>query len=313
MTNIDYKAAYQRQKKARELADKLLEDKSRELYEANSTLTSAYNRLKHQKAQLLHQEKLASIGQLSAGVAHEINNPSAYVKSNLSALKKYRESLTGFIADIEHLCANQHSEKQFAQSKSQYDIDFLMDDFDDILIDSISGMEKIAGIVRSLKDFSRPDQDEKQFFSVNECIRNTLKLVLNEIKYKAEIVEHYGDTPDVLGYSGGFSQVVLNLLVNATHAIEEKGTITITTGQSDEGIRIDIADTGKGIAPADLLRIFDPFFSTKPAGQGTGLGLSISHGIIEKLGGRLRASSVLQQGSTFTILLPHTPNDAEAP
>jgi Signal transduction histidine kinase regulating C4-dicarboxylate transport system len=306
MTNPDYKAAYERQKKAREYADKLLEDKSRELHEATSTLTTAYNRLRFQKAQLLHQEKLASMGQLSAGVAHEINNPSAYVRSNLNTLKKYKSDINGFIETVIALDKDPEITSVIADAYKNYDIAFLMDDFNDIISDSISGMERISEIVRSLKDFSRPDTDEKKPFDVNESIRSTLKLVWNELKYKGDIVEQYGDLPAIDGYAGGFSQVILNLLVNAAQAIESKGTISIVTSVEKGLLYVKISDTGKGISPMDIDRIFDPFFSTKAPGKGTGLGLSISHGIITKHGGELSVTSNAERGTTFTIAIPVT-------
>jgi len=304
MSNIDYKAAYARQKKAREQADKLLEDKSRELYEANTTLTSAYNRLKQQKTQLLHQEKLASIGQLAAGVAHEINNPSAYVKSNLTSLNRYRTKFLAFLSELQEEL-NQGKTISYTELSEKHTLDFLMEDFEDIINDSIMGMDKIASIVRSLRDFSRPDSDEKKLFNPNDAVKNTLKLVWNELKYKAEIVEEYNDLPDIYGFAGGFSQVILNLLINASHAIPEKGTIAISTSTIEGGIKVIVSDTGHGIAPKDLLKIFDPFFTTKDPGKGTGLGLSISQNIIEKHGGRLLASSEIGKGTTFTIELPN--------
>ena len=305
MSDYDYKAAYERQKRAREAADKLLEDKSSELHEANATLVAAYNRLKHQKAQLLHQEKLASIGHLSAGVAHEINNPSAYVKSNLSTLEKHRQALGVFFQSLsDQVKISPVTEEEVKVMMKENDIDYIMEDYADIISDSILGMERIAGIVRGLKDFSRPDENTKNPFCVNDCIKGTLKLVWNELKYKAEIVENYGDLPVAKGYAGGFSQVILNLLVNASHAIETRGTISITTLVEEEFIVVRIADTGKGIEPQNLDRIFDPFFSTKDTGKGTGLGLSISHGIIKKHGGVLEVQSNLGEGSCFSIRLP---------
>lgn len=303
--DIDYRAAYERQKKARHAADKMLEDKSRELHEANATLVSAYNRLKQQKEKLLHQEKLASIGQLSAGVAHEINNPTAYIKSNINALTKMNVSLVKFLSDLEALKSEDRIQYDMISTIIESnDIEFILEDMNDIITDSVGGLEKIADIVRSLKDFSRPDSDTDRPFSINKCIQNTLKLVSSEIKYKADVVTDYGDIPDISGSSGEFSQVILNLVVNACHAIEDKGKITITTSCEKGTIRLSISDTGKGIDPRDALKIFDPFFTTKEVGKGTGLGLSISHGIVKKHGGTLTVDSAPGQGATFTISLP---------
>ncbi|ABD83058.1 sensor histidine kinase [Saccharophagus degradans] len=305
MSEIDYRAAYERQKKARHAADKLLEDKSRELYEASQTLSAAYNRLKKQKEQLLHQEKLASIGQLSAGVAHEINNPAAYIKSNINSLNAVRCALaTCFsqLADLREKPVINYEDITHIVEKN--DIEFILTDMQEVIEDSLFGLEKITGIVKSLKDFSRPDTDGDRCFSVNECIQNTLKLVSSEIKYKAELITHYGDVPEIMGSSGEFSQVILNLVVNASHAISETGKININTALENNSIKITVSDTGKGMDPKLALKIFDPFFTTKEVGKGTGLGLSISHGIVKNLGGYIHVDSIEGKGTTFTITLP---------
>lgn len=302
---IEYKAAYLRQKKARSLAEQMLEDRSRELYESNQNVIEAYKKLKQQNAQLLHQEKLASIGQLSAGVAHEINNPAGYVKSNLNTLSRYVDSLFDYIKNIEEQSQiSPEIIENLSKLKQENDIEYIMEDLKDLVQDSLEGMERVASIVKSLKDFARPDTEESQYYCLNTCIQNTLKLVHNELKYKAEVEINLADLPEIYGQSGNMGQVILNLLVNAAQSIEKKGHITLTTTHCDKTVEISIADTGCGI-PQDVIdRIFDPFFTTKKIGEGTGLGLSIVHSIVEKQGGKIEIKSKIGEGTEFLITLP---------
>lgn len=305
--NSDYKAAYLRQKEARVTAENLLENRSRELYESNQTLLKAYEKLKKQKIQLLHQEKLASIGQLSAGVAHEINNPAGYVKSNLSSLSRYIESLFLYIEGIESILMSSPEHLRNVDTlKEKYDIKYIMEGLQELVKDSKEGMERVASIVKSLKDFARPDTEENQLYSINTCIQKTLKLVNNELKYKADVITQYGKLPDIMGQSGNMGQVFLNLLVNAAQSISKRGKIIITTVHTGKYVNIIIADTGSGI-PEDILdRIFDPFFTTKKIGEGTGLGLSIVHSIVKKQGGEITIRSHLGEGTEFEVSLPIT-------
>ncbi|WP_086933700.1 sensor histidine kinase [Agarilytica rhodophyticola] len=311
MPEVDYKAAYERQKKAREIAENNLENKSRELFESNQSLVQAYNRLKDQKAQLLHQEKLASIGQLAAGVAHEINNPTGFVKSNLRTMVSYAQSFTKIVESYEDLINDTSNGDTEIKSKvkkirRKNDLDFIMEDMFDLLEESLEGTERIEDIVMGLKNFARPDQDEKQLFSLNECIESTLKLVNNEVKYKADIELDLGEIPEIEGKPGAISQVILNLVVNAADAIPEHGNIFIATAVDKKEIKMSIRDNGSGIPQDILTKIYDPFFTTKEVGKGTGLGLAISHGIIQKHGGRLTVESKEGEGTEFTIALPVT-------
>jgi two-component system NtrC family sensor kinase len=310
--NDNYKAAYERQKIARARAEELLESRSRELYDSNESLRLAYNQLKTQKAQLVHQEKLASIGQLSAGVAHEVNNPAGYVKSNLSTLKDYVGKIQKFIEDTEAL-TNEPSDikEKFAESKKRLDIDYIQEDIGELINDAIDGMERVSSIVKALKDFSRPDTEKPQCFSLNECIQNTIKIIHNEIKYKSELKLELGDIPEIHGQPGSMGQVVLNLLVNASHSIATKGNIELKTYLQVDKIYLSIKDNGCGIKDENLAKIFDPFFTTKEVGQGTGLGLSIVQNIVRKHKGNIHVDSEIGQGTTFTISLP-VPIECEA-
>ncbi|VUD46979.1 Sensor protein ZraS [Thalassocella blandensis] len=308
MENSNYKAAYERQKAAREQADRLLEKKSKELQEINDSMRLAYSRLKNQKVQILHQEKLASIGQLSAGIAHEINNPTAYIKSNLNVLLQYRDTLQSCFQQIQEASsANQggdNSENRDIQDIiTSHEIGEIMEDFKDIITESLDGILKISDIVKGLRDFSRPDSDEMRPFDVNSSIASTLKLVSSEVKNLSELRADYGDIDLAMGFQGGFAQVMLNLIVNATHAVKADGIIKIKTFQRQDKIVIEVMDNGEGIPVNVIHKIFDPFFTTKQPGVGTGLGLSVSLGIIESQKGTLDVQSEVGVGTKFTITL----------
>jgi two-component system NtrC family sensor kinase len=309
--NDDYKAAYERQKIARARAEELLESRSRELYDSNQSLRAAYDQLKTQKAQLVHQEKLASIGQLSAGVAHEINNPAGYVKSNLSTLTDYVGKLQGYIDTSDKILAQSPEiAAQLEDTKKHFDIEFIREDIQDLIGDANEGMERVSSIVKALKDFSRPDTEKPQCFSLNECIQNTLKIIHNEIKYKADLRLELNEIPEIHGQPGSMGQVVLNLIVNASHALQAKGVIKVNTSLNQNEVCLSVSDNGCGIAEENIAKIFDPFFTTKEVGTGTGLGLSIVQNIVRKHKGRIHVDSKIDQGTCFSVYLP-VPDECE--
>lgn len=311
--NIDYRAAYLRQKKARAEAEELLETRSSELYDANQSLRQAYDKLKDQKSHLFQQEKLASIGQLSAGVAHEINNPAGYVKCNLGSLKRYMETIVQTLDDFRQLSDAHPQLKEDILSISQNrDIDFIVQDTNELLSESISGLSRIEEIVLCLKNFARQDAVEFVEFDINKAIENTVKLVQKEILYKGRLTTQLQAQQKLLGQPGNISQVILNLLVNASQAIDNGGEIILRTYDTHQRVVIQVQDDGCGIEEKDIKNIFDPFFTTKEIGIGTGLGLSVSHGIIEKHHGQFFVSSQIGQGSTFTIILPAAEAPAES-
>ena len=252
------------------------------------------------QGKLLQSEKLAGIGQLAAGVAHEINNPVGFVKSNLSTLKDYNRQL---LALLDTGRKQPLSDADF----TRIDYDYLREDIPALLAESQDGLGRVQKIVADLKDFSRIDHAEMAAADLNAGIESTLNVVWNELKYKAEVVREFGELPPVTCIAAQINQVVMNLLVNAAHAIKTRGTITVRTAQVDDFVRIEVCDTGEGIAPEHLGRIFDPFFTTKPVGKGTGLGLSLSYDIVTKHGGRIEVESTVGSGTCFRIFLPLTP------
>ncbi|WP_124950512.1 PAS domain S-box protein [Sulfuriferula thiophila] len=284
-------------------------------YEEVAALNS---QLQETQSQLLQSEKMASIGQLAAGVAHEINNPIGYVHSNLGTLEKYVKDLFGMVEVYEHaepMIADVGILAGLQTAKKNFDLEFLKEDVSALMSESRDGITRVKKIVQDLKDFSHVDTAEEWHWAdLIKGIDSTLNIVNNEIKYKAQVVKEYQEIPDVECLSSQLNQVFMNLLVNAVHAIEERGTITIRTGrQGDDEVWVEIADTGKGIAPENLKKIFDPFFTTKPIGKGTGLGLSLSYGIIHKHHGRIEVQSEVDRGTTFRVCLPvrHVPSEVQ--
>ena len=301
--DINYKAAYERQKRAREIAEESLEEMSRELYDSSKKVAK-------QKAQLAHQERLASLGQLSAGIAHEINNPTGFIKSNINSLKTYYidiKDLLDHYQKLQHAINNGQTTQDISNTIDELaddmDLDYLINDIDSLISESLEGIERIHEIIMSMKNFSRADKSF-QLININDCIENTIKLVNNEIKYTCQLKTDYGDIPNTYANMGQLGQVFLNLLTNAGQAIVSSGTINITTTTDGDNITIIVADNGSGIPDEIKRKIFKPFFTTKGENEGTGLGLSISHGIIEEHQGTITVDSVIDEGTTFTITLP---------
>ena len=267
------------------------------------------SRLEDAQNQLLQAEKLASIGQLAAGVAHEINNPIGFVNSNLGSLNRYVQDLLRLI-DAYGEAANQSPTvmevlQGVARLKDEIEFDFLRDDIRELIHESQDGLERVKRIVQDLRDFSRVDQTPAwQYASINNCIESTLNVAANEIKHKAEVIRDFGPLPEVKCLPSQLNQVFLNLMINAAQAIKERGTIRITTRRENDWVWIEVSDTGAGIAPEHMNRIFEPFFTTKQVGKGTGLGLSLSYSIIAKHNGRIEVESEVGEGSIFRIWLP---------
>lgn len=282
-------------KRHQESLEALVRQRTQELAKANE--------------QLVQSDKLASIGQLAAGVAHEINNPIGFVYSNIGVLEDYLNDLFSMLSTYEQAESVIGSTEKLAQIhalRERIDLEFLKDDIPALMLQSRDGITRVKKIVQDLKDFSHVDSTvDWQWVNLHDGIDSTLNVVNNEIKYKADVVKAYGELPNVECLPSQLNQVFMNLLVNAAHAMgEARGVITIRSGKDGETVWLEFSDNGSGI-PAELqTRIFDPFFTTKPVGKGTGLGLSLSYGIIQKHNGSITVHSQPGAGSTFRIVLP---------
>lgn len=270
--------------------------------------------LERVQAQLVHSEKMASLGQLAAGVAHELNNPAGFVLSNMSALPEYVQRLEKVLSTYDAASLSPADIEVVAAAKREVDYDHILSDLNSIAADSFGGAERIQGIVQNLRLFSRLDEAELKEVDVHEGIESTIRL-LSRYYTSPSIALHriYGNLPRINCYAGQLNQVWLNLLVNAAQAIGEGGgEVSIRTSSQERTVAVSVSDTGSGIAPEHINRIFDPFFTTKPVGEGTGLGLSISHGIIVRHGGSLSVESAVGRGTTFNIVLPVRPEIGRA-
>jgi len=266
-------------------------------------------RLEDAQNQLLQSEKMASIGQLAAGVAHEINNPIGYVNANLESMKDYVDNVLKLIKMYQEsddlINADPELYQRIVSLKENIDIEFLSEDLQNLVAESQEGISRVKNIVQNLKDFSHVDETEWQWSNLESGIDSTLNIAISEIKYKAEVVRKYENLPEIECIPSQLNQVFLNLLVNAAQSIPEKGIITITTCQDDDqSVLVKIRDNGGGIPEDKIQRIFEPFFTTKPVGEGTGLGLSLSYSIIERHNGEILVDSTLGEGTCFTIRLP---------
>jgi two-component system NtrC family sensor kinase len=287
-----------------------------ELMRRNNELTELNAKLSMAQEQLVQSEKLASIGQLAAGVAHEINNPIGYIFSNFGTLESYIANLLEMLKTYEDAESGIGSPDTLAKVRAvreRIDLDFLVEDIPVLMSESKEGIVRVRKIVQDLKDFSRVDaHQEWQWANIHQGIDSTLNIVGNEVKYKADVIKEYGDIPEIECLPSQINQVIMNIVVNAAHAIgTQRGKITIRTGVESDNVWIEISDTGSGIPKEILARIFDPFFTTKPIGSGTGLGLSLSYGIIQKHRGHIEVESEANCGTSFRITLPirHTPAD----
>ncbi|SNY51413.1 Signal transduction histidine kinase [Arsukibacterium tuosuense] len=252
------------------------------------------------KEQLLQSEKLASLGQLAAGVAHEINNPIGYVSSNMKMLAEYSSSLINLVK----LLSKQVEESSRTALWAHFDFDYLCEDLPKLVQESEQGLARVVEIIRDLKDFSHIEEAEFVEADIHQGIQSTLNLISNELKYKAEVVKEFAELPKLNCIPSQLNQVMLNLLLNAAQAIEQNGIIRITTGFDENWVWFKVSDNGKGMSKAELGRIFEPFYTTKPKGQGTGLGLPLSRSIVEKHRGAIDISSTPGSGSCFTVKIP---------
>ncbi|HEX9180761.1 MAG TPA: ATP-binding protein [Burkholderiales bacterium] len=276
---------------------------------AGSELQNLVQKLHQTQSQLIQSEKMASIGQLAAGVAHEINNPVGYVYSNLGTLDRYLKEI--FLLLDAYRRARSGGDngddpwREVRRIESEVDLAFLREDTAALVRECREGMLRVKKIVQDLKDFSRSGSEEKwQLADLHKGLDSTLNIVWNELKYRCELRREYAELPLVECLPFQLNQVFMNLLLNAAQAIPEKGVVTVRTGQIGDEVWVEVSDTGKGIRPEDMPRLFEPFFTTKPQGQGTGLGLTVSYGIMERHHGRIEVSSEPGKGATFRVRLP---------
>jgi signal transduction histidine kinase len=278
-------------------------------------LLQATRELEERQVQLIQAEKLASIGQMAAGVAHEISSPVGYVMSNLGVLHRYISSLTPLLELQRELVGaegprpQEEREALLARLEAEWkqrDVTSVLEDLPGLLDETMEGARRIKEIVQSLRMFAREDSGEPQLADLNEELESTLRMVWNQLKYKCTVERDFEPLPRLRCHPTQIGQVFANLLVNAAQAIERQGVIRIRTRQEGNEVVVRISDTGHGMTPETRARLFTPFFTTKPRGQGTGLGLSVSQSIIARHQGRIEVESEPGKGTTFTVALPLT-------
>jgi signal transduction histidine kinase len=285
--------------------------RTEQLETQNKRLILANEEIKQAQTNLLQSEKMASLGLMAAGVAHEINNPMSYVISNLSILKEYQGYYQTLLDDYRIIAREPDINKKIklisvvSDKEHEFDMEFVEEDIETLIKDTQDGSIKVKEIVKGLKEFSHLDhKGELALHNINQCIESTLKIANNHLKNHCEINCNFGSIESTLLSAGQINQVLLNIILNAGQAIKGKGWIKITSYQEAQNIIVKIEDNGQGIGQEELSKIFDPFFTTKSVGVGTGLGLSISYGIIKDHSGRIEVSSKVGQGTLFSIILP---------
>ncbi|MEM1108451.1 MAG: ATP-binding protein [Planctomycetota bacterium] len=271
------------------------------------------SKIEEQQSQMLQNEKMASIGQLAAGVAHEINNPIGFISSNLNTLNEYLDDIKAVLDAYQELKDATQNGGDSAEAASkveavckEVDLPFLIEDLDSLIAESVEGTGRVRQIVADLRDFSHVDSPDLGVEDLNVMLEKTLNVAHNELKYQATVKTEFGDIPEVACFGGKLTQVFLNLIVNAAQSLDEAGTVTVRTGCSDDrqDVWVEVADTGCGIPEENLKRIFDPFFTTKDVGKGTGLGLNLAYNIVQSHDGKIDVDSVVGKGTTFRINLP---------
>jgi two-component system, NtrC family, sensor kinase len=284
---------------------KSFNEMSKKVTKAQSDLTSKVKELEkinkelqETQAQLVHSAKMGSLGQVVAGVAHELNNPIGFVYSNMNILSDYINRLEKLIETADK------NPKKIKAVKEEVDYDYMMKDLPRLIKSCEDGAKRVRDIVLNLKNFSRSDELERKEYNLEEGLDSTLQILQSEFKDRIKIHKKYGNIPPIHCYAGQINQVFMNIMSNAVQAIDKKGDIWIETKKKGLEVMVSIKDNGKGISEKNLNKIFDPFFTTKPVGQGTGLGLSISYGIVEKHNGQILVDSKLGKGTEFKIILP---------
>jgi two-component system, NtrC family, sensor kinase len=281
-----------------------IRDEAEELKNTTNALDRAYSDLKITQARMHQEEKLASLGRLAAGVAHEINTPIGFISSNLDTLEKYTKRITEYIAAQTEILDSLGDFVELAESRKRMKLEAILGDMPHLIEESRNGSRRIMDIVRNLKTFTRLDEAGWKFADINECLECTLGILGNELGNKAVLIREYGLLPEIMCHPGRLNQVFMNLLHNAAQAIDEHGTITVRTALEYGYVRVEITDTDHGIDDSIRDRIFEPFFTTREVGAGTGLGLSASYDIVKEHGGEISLESQAGEGATFIVLIP---------
>ena len=290
----------------------MVRKRTQELENSNEALKQAYLDLQKAQEQLVQTEKMASLGQLVAGIAHEIKNPLNFIYGNTDFLREYTQRTQDLVEKLEALPSiSPEDRRRITEEKETIQYDFIRDDLKALIGDLTEGTERINAIVSDLRIFSRMDAAVATEIDVHNMIDMSLNLLRNQYKDRVEVHKDYGNIPMIRGYAGKLNQVFMNLLSNAFYAVSEKGDVWIRTRNLDGMVELEIEDSGGGIPKENLNRIFEPFYTTKPVGQGTGLGLSISYGIIEQHHGEIRVLSAPGKGTVFSVRLPIDPEKVE--
>jgi len=276
-----------------------------DLERQNLELAARKAQLERLQAQIIQSEKMAGLGQLAAGIAHELNNPAGFIYGNMDLIRSYLGRLELILSIYKRVKLPAAEAEELALTKKEIGYDSLLPDLRSMIADCVEGAERIRDVVKNLRLFSRLDDGEFKKIDLHENIDSTIRLLSGYYgSGRIQLIREYGELPLVNCYAGQLNQVWTNLLVNAAQAIKQTGEVKISSKIEGESAVITITDTGGGIEPEYLSKIFDPFFTTKPVGEGTGLGLSISYGIIEKHGGTIEADSVSGAGTTFRVAIP---------
>jgi len=271
----------------------------------NIELANSKAKLERLQAQLVQTEKMASLGQLAAGIAHELNNPAGFIYGNMDLLGDYVSQLQALLNTYDKIALPAESGRSVEALKTEIKYERLVGDLDSIIADCREGAERICDVVKNLRLFSRLDEAEIKKIDIHGGIDSTVRLLSRYFSGgQISLRREYGDLPPINCYAGQLNQVWMNLLVNAAQAVADQGTVSISTKLEQDAVIVEISDTGSGIPEDQLSRIFDPFFTTKPVGEGTGLGLSTSYGIIERHGGTIKVKSEVGKGTTFTVRIP---------
>lgn len=288
--------------------------RTQKIAEQNRQLENHITELTQTRAQLIQSEKLASIGQLAAGIAHEINNPLGFIHSNLDVLSGYIEGIGQIMDANQALIAGIEQNNQSSKVKQeiaalqvlhqQLDMEYILNDMPDLISEALNGTARVKEIVADLKDYSHMRQQAMEFEDINHLIEQAINISNNETKYRVSIIKNFQQIPKVECWRGKLTQVILNLLLNASQAVGKNGQVIISTDVDQQQVCISMEDNGCGISEEHLSKIFDPFYTTKEIGKGTGLGLHICHSIISSHGGTISVDSQVDKGTRFDIRLP---------